>query len=652
MLCPFCGTYGAANDVICPACGRLLPRGENHDSGVMAIRQGKRARQEAQSGETPIWQRRQGTARVYVDPDTRPATGGQIPVFPTAQIFDADGTPVSDEREIERSLARQLYGEEEYAGRTGAAAPAVRRRSRPIRKHGFNWMILWIALAVLVVVSGVAAVVWLRATDEGHLFLVRHDYEINDSAAYWQVGRERMDTGDLDGAIDLFLRAAELEEAQSGRTNLDGLMMLATAYLSKGETEKAEEIYVHIYTDINPSSEEAYRREIELLRESGREAEAADLMLVAYRKTGSDTFRRQRNLLLPSQPVTDLTAAVFEQRRTMHLTSPEGYPIYYVMNNEEAVLFDEDRHITSDWILYDGSIYLDEGKWTIRAVCVNGELASDELSATYTVDLPSPHQPNCGLSPGTYEKKQRVYLWPNKEDEAKKKDGTVEKITIYYTIDGSIPDADSPIADRDVAIRLPAYSITLQAIAVNSYGKPSTVLERHFVIKAEKDPPKGYATDNPADIASVRLNSTTYDMFVSSFGQEERGEDVDMGNLGICRRCYYRWGYVTYQMVGTTRYLVEISYNTNEIESPRSTKIGMSETEITSKFRDMGQLESPSGNRGLYSNGDGIGKIYKQQDGTKIIRYIAYTADGHYWQLDYNLDRSGIVGSIYMLYIP
>ncbi len=97
---------------------------------------------------------------------------------------------------------------------------------------------------------------------------------------------------------------------------------------------------------------------------------------------------------------------------------------------------------------------------------------------------------------------------------------------------------------------------------------------------------------------------------------------------------------------------MELYHTTNEIEAPRSTKIGMTEQEITSKFRDMGQVESPSGNRGLYSNGDGIGKIYKQPDGTKIIRYIAYTADGHYWQLDYNLDRSGTVGSIYMLYIP
>ena len=79
MLCPFCGHYGGDSDIICPRCGKLLPRGENKDEGVRAIRQGKRARLEAASGQTPIWMERQGTGRSYVDPDTRPTSGGEIP---------------------------------------------------------------------------------------------------------------------------------------------------------------------------------------------------------------------------------------------------------------------------------------------------------------------------------------------------------------------------------------------------------------------------------------------------------------------------------------------------------------------------------------------------------------------------------------------
>ena len=646
MLCPFCGNYGGSDDVICPACGKLLPRGENRDSGVMAIRQGRRAREDAQSGETPAWQRRQGTDRVFVDPDTRPTSSGQIPVYADADIFEADGTPVTNGAEIERNLRRDVYGDEDERDPYGKGETIMSRsrRSHPMRKHGVNWMIVLLAVLVLAVGAAGVYVWWINGTDEGAAEQVRRGGTVDSAATYWQVGEEKMNTGDLNGAIELFNRARELEEnSKDSRTNIEGLLMLATCYLRTDRIDMAEAIYVHIYTDLNPASEEAYRREIELMRENGREAEAADLMLVAYQKTGTDSFRRQRNQLLPSEPVTQQTAGTSKQKYTLYLTSPEDYDIYYVMNNAEVPVFDEGYVLNPAWIHYEDGIFLDEGTWNLRAVCVNGSLCSDELAAIYTVSLPQPHQPNIGLAPGKY-KKASVALWPSKEDKG-------EEIVIYYTVDGSIPDADSPVYDGN-KVKLKARKVTINVIAVNSYGKASPVLDRTFEITGEKDPPKGYATDNPDDIASIRLNSTTYEVFTETFGQGRDAEDVTLGSLGVCRRYHYSWGYASFYQVGSARYIVELYHTTNEIDAPRKTRIGMTETEITSKFRDMGQVTSPSGNRGLYSNGDGIGKIYAQEDGTKIIRYIAFTADGHYWQLDYNLSKDGTVSSIYHLYIP
>ena len=127
---------------------------------------------------------------------------------------------------------------------------------------------------------------------------------------------------------------------------------------------------------------------------------------------------------------------------------------------------------------------------------------------------------------------------------------------------------------------------------------------------------------------------------------------MEIDRLGICRRYHYTWGYATFQQVAGTRYIVELYSTANALQYPRSTRIGMTEREIVTKFRDLGQVESPSGNRGLYSNGDGTGKIMMQADGSKIIRYIAYTPDSHYWQLDYNLNRQGTVESIYQRFIP
>ena len=669
MLCPYCGNYGNSDDVICPACGKLLPRGENRGTGVMAIRQGRRAREEAKTAEPREWQRRQGTDRAWVEPDPRPVNDDKLPVYADPEIFEADGTPATDAAEIERHLTRPVYGED--TGREGLSqneTPLIRsRRSHPMRKHGFNWMIVLIAAGVLLLGGLIAGVWWLRRAPAGMDFRINRAYEswrsggsqgdfvevhgreVDDSEAFWRVGNERMDSGDLLGAIEMFRAAVALEEEQDdGRVRIDGLLQLATAYMRTDQTDKAEEIFIHIYTDLYPTGTEAYTREIALLREAGRDAEAAELMKLAFQMTGNVTFNRQRNQLLPSQPVTTLTAGqAFDRQRTLHLISPEGMPIYYVMNDREAVLFDEERHITESWTLYDDAvgIYLDEGSWTIRAVCVNGDLASDELSATYTVDLPAPHQPMCGLAPGTYSGRQFVALWPSREDGD-------EPITIYYTIDGTIPTPDSPVYEEGHKIAMRARNITLRAVAVNSYGKQSTVLERTFRFSSMPDPPKGYATDYPADIASIRLNHTTYDVFSAEFGPGGDAEDVEMDRLGTCRRYHYSWGYATFQQVAGTRYIVELYCTTNDLQFPRSTRIGMTEDEIVSKFRDLGQVESPSGNRGLYSNRDGVGSIIAQPDGTKIIRYIAYTPDSHYWQLDYTLNRQGACVSVYHRFIP
>ena len=55
----------------------------------------------------------------------------------------------------------------------------------------------------------------------------------------------------------------------------------------------------------------------------------------------------------------------------------------------------------------------------------------------------------------------------------------------------------------------------------------------------------------------------------------------------------------------------------------------------------------------LYSGSDGTGKIWKQEDGGKIIRYRCYTPDGsHWWQLEYRTNAAGSVTSIDMLFEP
>ena len=646
MLCPFCGAYAREEDVVCPQCAKLLPRGTNRDTGVRAIRQGRRARQEAEHSREAAEEKpamvneRQGQGRAWVDPETARFADTEVPVFTGAEIYDENGRPVTVDG-LDRPR-RESYGE---AAWDSTVQPSPRRRRKELGGRGTNWWKIGIVLGVLVFLLAIGGVAWLRYSDAGQRYLAAWGMD-TVSSAYWQVGEEKMNTGDMTGAIADFERAAAMDAAagEEAEVNVTGLLLLATCYETLGgeNTALAEAIYTDLYTNVVPSAPEAYENEIRVMLASGRQVEAAELMRLAWEKTGSKVFLQERRELLPAQPTVDRTAGNYEYKININLASPEGYEVYYT--------FDPELPLEEGWTLADGPILLDEGTWKLRAVCVNGDLVSDTLAASYFVSLPSPQQPYAHLAPNTYKKRRTVALSPGVDNRLKPgEDMTKEKdITIYYTIDGSIPNADSPIYSG-TPISLGTGWVTLHAIAVNGYGKQSTMLEVQYKIDVKPYPKTAYVTGDTAN--GVKLNATPWDDFRASFGDPERYEDVNLGNIGACRRFFYPWGFATFTHKDTTMLLVELSFR-HTLAGPRNTRVGDTKQDVLSQFRDSGQVASASGNRGLYSTKDGTGKIYRQEDGTEIIRYVAYTADGHYWRLDYNLNASGVVTSIYELFIP
>lgn len=626
MLCPHCGSYAGENDILCPGCGALLNHGENHEEGVRAIRQGRRARaagpSAAKSGGNP----RAGASRIYVDPVSKQDTK-EIPLYADPQVFNADGTPLVTGYD---RPTRSVYGD---TTRQQTMMPSHRRGKHPLSKRMVNWTHVAIVLSILLVFLAIGVYLFLTRTDDGQKVMARIGQDAT-AAAMWEVAQEVMDTGDIDRAILMFETAREKDGEEN--INVSGLLTLGSAYEAAGRVDDAEALYREIYTDIVPSAPEAYRNVIRILLASDRRAEAGELMQTAYELTGVNTFRQQRMELLPQSPTVNLTAGYYTELKTITLASPQGYDVYYTFN-DEAILPEEGTLATAP-------IDLSEGTWNLRAVAVSGELTSDPLAATYKVYLPSPQTPGYSLAPGTYERKQRVWLRPGEENEDD------EDITIYYTIDGSTPDADSPVWTGE-PFYLPSGRVTLQAVAVNGRGKASNTLTVGYKFTFKPYPKDAYTVEDTAN--GLKLYSTTREAFQDAYGQGESMEEVYLEGIDeACQKYNYSWGHATMAKTKNGWLLAEL-YFTSQFVGPRSTGIGDSEEKVVGQFRDMGQVASPSGNRGLYENDEGgKGKIYVQEDGTKIIRYTTETADSHTWQLDYELNKSGVVSAIRMLYIP
>ena len=644
MLCPKCGYYTDREDTVCPECGEIINTiAGGPTGGAEAIRQGKRARQaihdaaERQSSEARR-RRRSGASHATVEmPVIQDDTDEDIPVF-TVSEKDVMGDDDSRDTVFERRR-RTVYDEDTALEEQAKAYTEWIEKGGNQRLKMVNWMKITVAVAALLILAVAGTWLFLKKTDAGQKLMARLGREAT-SSALWSVGEELMNTGDMEGAIVNFEKAKKQDE-DAGLVDPDGLLMLASAYEAAGRTDDAAALYEKIYTD-TPSRTEAYINHIRILRSSGKPgdlARAGELMKTAYQMTGESSFETQRRDLLPAPPEVDLTAGYYEAKKYIAITSYQGYDVYWT--------FDENAELPSGGTLWTERVFLDEGIWNLRAVAVNGELVSDELKGTYKIIMPSPQTPRCNLAPGAYKTRQKVRLKPGLDNE------NDDDIVIYYTVDGSNPDADSPIYTGE-PVQLPSgHIVTIKAVAVNKYNKVSNMLEVSYKIEAKPYPLTAW--EMKETIAGLELNKTTMTDFQSRYGE---GTPVEMEKNGDfeteCRKYEYPWGYAVMNMSKRNWVLVELYFNNSTFSAPRGTGVGDPMDFVVGKYKDLGQLKSASGNRGLYSLDSGSdGKIWKQEEktGKQIIRYRIRN-EGHYYVLDYHVDQNGTVTAVDWWYKP
>ena len=643
MLCPRCGYYSDRDDTVCPECGEILAYASGAPtSGAEMIRQGKRARQAIHAPadrETPEARRKRRSGASHATIEMPAIQDNRLPedsaIYTVSDTVDPDdGNNTGFERR-HRAVYDENAAREEEAELYSARMESNRRQKMKM----INWIKIAMIIVILLVLAVAGGWLFLNKTEAGQKIMARFGRKAT-SAALWAVGEERMNSGDIDGAIADFEKAKLQDEAE-GVVDVDGLLMLGSAYESAGDQKAAAALYEQIYTE-TPSRTEAYINHIRILQSSGSnkdKAKAGELMKLAYKNTGDTSFQTQRRDLLPAPPEVDLTAGFYETKKYIAITSYQGYAVYYT--------FDENAELPAGGTLYTERVFLDEGIHTLRAVAVkDDELVSDELKAVYKIIMPSPQTPQCNLAPGAYKTRQRVKLKPGQDNL------NDDDIVIYYTVDGSNPDADCPIYTGE-PVQLPSgHTVVLKAVAVNKYNKVSNMLERRYKIEAKPYPLTAWELSET--IGGLELNRTKMIDFQTAYGEgiQEKLENYE-GFESECRKFQYDWGYAVMTLAKRSWVLVELYFEDGSVfKAPRDTGVGNPEDYVIGKFKDLGQVQSTSGNRGLYALDSGSdGKIWLQGDGSKIIRYRIRT-EGHWYQLEYYISKSGTVTAVDWRYIP
>ena len=326
--------------------------------------------------------------------------------------------------------------------------------------------------------------------------------------------------------------------------------------------------------------------------------------------------------------------------QTIGFESPQGYEIYYATGEEQ---------LPEEGTLYTEPLLLGEGVHTFRAVCVSSvPLISDEMKVRYVISLPSPPAPKANLAPKTYEGVRYVKL---RDMETDKKD-PMKKTRLYYTLDGRPATVDSPEYLGE-PIRLPGGRVTLQAIAVNGYGKVSNQMVVQYTIKNVKW--KSFF-DGKDEMAKLSLMKTTLEQFTALYGEPRSSTQVeDDAVAGECRLLIYPWGEARFCQLDMGGRLYDIKTSDTGMTGPRGSKVGMALEEVYALYQDRGQPANSRGDRGLYYDlADGYANFFASDEDPRTGRllYVATLFDvtASTRLLTYEIE-GGKVASIQLRYV-
>lgn len=638
--------------MICPNCGRELPDTARVCPGCSAVQRGARRRQAEAS--IPEEARHARVARRTL-PDQEMAKHRRE----QTQNRGTASTPERMDRErrearpqgsrVPVGLHKQVKREKEDVRHVRHAPDHIRRKvdarpammSPPIyqKSHKRLRHVLFVMLLVILFVGSACGYI-LFGSESGQQLMAQWGWSIARTDAYITYGRQLIEQAYFTRALEPLSVAIEREP-----NNVDALILTAQAYTELGRTDEAVAIYESLISEIAPAHPSAYRNLIRIYQQRGYNAEALSLMRVAAQNaTSTQEFEVMLREYTPAAPSFSWEAGLYNEEKDLIITIPEGETVYYTTDgtdpSETGLVYTEGTEI-----------HIPEGKMTVKAIgfTANGT-PSEQVTANYTIIIPTPAAPKANYASGKYKKAPKVSLRPGDEEDKK----AAKIVAIYYTLDGRQATTDSTLYNDDEPIQLPIGKSTLRAVALAENGKLS--YEMNVTYEVEGNLKRTFRAEDT--FRGMELYKTGYKTFTKAWGAPEsyeplpaaEGYDPEMESY----EAVYSWGTARFviKKTGADPVLYALDTTNEKMTAPRTTKIGMSGEDVMEKFQDLGQAAlDADGNRLLYninSKGVQFGTYRKEADGHYAIHYYYPVGDKEeiFVELSYHLDGDGNVERI------
>ncbi|MGN0774505.1 MAG: chitobiase/beta-hexosaminidase C-terminal domain-containing protein [Candidatus Ventricola sp.] len=552
-------------------------------------------------------------------------------------------TPGSASR-VPLGLSKQAAREQAQVRHVRRAPDHIRRKvdARPAlmdppiyRKSHKRLMRVVFVILLLTLFIGSAGGYMLFRTENGQRLMATWGWSIANTDAYVTLGRELLEQAYFTRALEMLSVAVEREPE-----NVDALVLMGQAYTELGRTDEAIAIYQSLIQEIAPAHPSAYRNLIKIYQQQGYNAEALALMKNAAENANStQEFTVMLREYTPTAPTLSHLEGRYNEEIDVTIAIPEGQTVYYTTDGTDP---------SESGLVYTAGtqIHIPEGKMTIKAIgfTENGT-PSDQITANYTVIIPTPAAPKANYASGVYKKAPKVSLRPGSED--KKENEKI--VAIYYTLDGRQATTESTLYTEP--IQLPIGDSRLRAIAVSSNGKIS--YEMNVTYKVEGNLKNMFNSNDT--FKNMELYKTGYKTFTNAWGAPESYEVLptqewyspDMESY----EAVYSWGTARFciKTTGGSPVLYALDTTSTKMTAPRTTRVGMGAEEVLAKFRDLGQAAlDEDGNRLLYNYNSAntqFGTYRKEVDGNYAIHYYYPIGDNKeiFVELSYYLDENGDV---------
>lgn len=293
--------------------------------------------------------------------------------------------------------------------------------------------IIGLSLGIVAIIVGVIWFIIFSANQNSY------GKQMEQGDKYWK-------SGDYEAAITAFENA--INESEGSRERCDALSKIARLYVEYGD-ENSAIYYYEEAAELKLLSNEDVSTLVSLYE---NKADIAAIRKLAENYSNEETESIFEKHLL-NQPIFSYKSGTYNELLTVEITAANNEAIFYTLDNTEA---------TPQSTQYTGVLQIGEGTTVVRAVTVNANgLISNEVITTYEVKLDVPPSPIISPETGSYSDKTKVSFH-----------NIPTNCKVYYTIDGTMPTADS-IEYKEPFDMMLGNSVVM-AVCINQYTNQSS----------------------------------------------------------------------------------------------------------------------------------------------------------------------------------